>query len=431
MRPIANHFSYALLAMPIAMLGLPVYIYLPSFYNQQFSLSLTAIGSALLLARILDVFTDPLIGYWSDKFRVKFDRIKQIFIASILLLISLLFLFQPTLISESNPSWILIFALSFISYFFWTLVQIPYLALAAEISPADNSATGRNIENRQNPLISARESLSIIGVMAMLLLPFLLQTEVTEQRFYNSFWLILVAIFMFSLLLLITQRAKLQPSPPTDHKAHSFFQQWQIIRCHHSFALKIFKPYFLNNLANAIPATLFIIFVDQYLQLKDQVGVFLLVYFLTGLLALPVWLYLARRFGNIKIWRLSIALSAMSFLAVFALDEANETLYLIICVLTGLSLVVDIAIPASIQTDISRQVSQRSENLNGFLFGIWGMTTKLSLAVAIGFSLPALDGLNWLGIEPDTGLLLLYALPAIVLKTWVLHILKTRIFLQF
>ncbi len=61
---------------------------------------------------------------------------------------------------------------------------------------------------------------------------------------------------------------------------------------------KLFFAFFINNIANAIPATLFILFVTYVLNEKDSIGVLLLVYFLSGVLALPFWYYISKRFGK-------------------------------------------------------------------------------------------------------------------------------------
>jgi len=58
------------------------------------------------------------------------------------------------------------------------------------------------------------------------------------------------------------------------------------------------------------------------------------------------------------------------------------------------------------------------------------MLTKLSLAIAVGISLPAVDFLSSIDIElianhdQNVGLLLVYALPAILIKTYVWFRLK-------
>ena len=434
-------FKYSFMAIPLAMLGLPVYIYLPSYYAAEFAMSLSSIGSALLLARVLDVFTDPMIGYWSDRISGVISRKIQILLGSMLLLGLLILLFLPQLVLPlSSINWLQLFVVSFLSYFAWTLVQVPYLALAAETKFESGAEMDSELEknqnhstHQQNPLVSSREAMTIIGVLLMLLLPFILNLSVTESDFYIQFMLALTLLLVIALALIsttqTTQATSNQESASLKSKSQlNPLAQWRYLYKEHPQALVILKPYFLNNLANAIPATLFLIFVEDFLALKDQAGMFLLVYFLAGLIALPVWLEMAKRFGYLKVWRLSILISVLSFSLVFLLEPKEVNLYLLICILTGLSLTIDIAIPASIQTRIGEQIAAKTENMNGLLFGIWGMTTKLSLAVAVGLSLPLLDGLNQLtqinhinqlGLTENLNLLLLYALPAIALKTWV------------
>ena len=87
--------AYGLLGLPLAMLGIPLYLYLPSYYHHQFGLSLTDIGLALLLARLLDVITDPLIGLLSDRYVAKIQRQWQIVAGFGLLLFGLDGLFFP------------------------------------------------------------------------------------------------------------------------------------------------------------------------------------------------------------------------------------------------------------------------------------------------------------------------------------------------
>jgi Na+/melibiose symporter-like transporter len=73
--------------------------------------------------------------------------------------------------------------------------------------------------------------------------------------------------------------------------------------------------------------------------------------------------------------------------------------FLAICLLSGLSLGVDMALPASIQADVvdvdrARGGGERA----GLFFGIWGMATKLALALAVGLAFPLLA---LAGFDPD------------------------------
>ena len=111
---------YGWLGFALAMLGIPLYIYLPTYYAQQSSLSLTAVGSALLLARTFDVITDPLIGWWSDRLHANFSRTKQMLVSAGLLLLGVYQLWLPNL---AELSWWHLFSWSFITYLAWTAID--------------------------------------------------------------------------------------------------------------------------------------------------------------------------------------------------------------------------------------------------------------------------------------------------------------------
>ena len=69
---------------------IPAFIYLPTIYASNIGLAST--GFVLLLARALDVISDPVIGYLSDNKETRFGRRKPwIFIGSIICGISLIF----------------------------------------------------------------------------------------------------------------------------------------------------------------------------------------------------------------------------------------------------------------------------------------------------------------------------------------------------
>tara|TARA_Y100001978_G_C23648243_1_gene411974 strand:- start:579 stop:812 length:234 start_codon:yes stop_codon:yes gene_type:complete len=59
--------GYGVLAFPLAMVALPLYIQVPKFYEGEFQVPLETIGFILLGLRLLDAFQDPIIGWISDK----------------------------------------------------------------------------------------------------------------------------------------------------------------------------------------------------------------------------------------------------------------------------------------------------------------------------------------------------------------------------
>ncbi|MGB5639693.1 MAG: MFS transporter, partial [Sedimenticolaceae bacterium] len=56
--PMPSLMVYAMPALPLAFLGLPLYVYLPAHYAGLPGLGLAAVGVVLLVARLLDLVTD-------------------------------------------------------------------------------------------------------------------------------------------------------------------------------------------------------------------------------------------------------------------------------------------------------------------------------------------------------------------------------------
>lgn len=123
--------AYGLPALPAAMLGLPLLVYLPSFYAETVGIGLTGAGAILLLARLWDGVTDPLVGFLSDRTRTRIGRRRPWLIASLpLVLVGAWLLFRPP--EGAGAAHLLLW--SFVVYLGWTMMQIPHQAWGAELS---------------------------------------------------------------------------------------------------------------------------------------------------------------------------------------------------------------------------------------------------------------------------------------------------------
>ena len=67
--------AYVLPAVPLAALGMPIVVHLSQFYaSKEIGLGLVVTGMVFSLMRIFDVLIDPVMGYWSDRWRTRFGR---------------------------------------------------------------------------------------------------------------------------------------------------------------------------------------------------------------------------------------------------------------------------------------------------------------------------------------------------------------------
>jgi Na+/melibiose symporter-like transporter len=141
-----------------------------------------------------------------------------------------------------------------------------------------------------------------------------------------------------------------------------------------------------------------------------------------------VWV--ARRYGKHRAWVASLVLASATFVWVPLLGPGDALLFGVICVLSGMCLGADLALPASIQADVVELDREAGGGERaGLLFGLWGMATKLALALAVGIAFPLLDlaGFDSAGTNEPTALLalaLLYGALPVLLKLAVVPLVR-------
>jgi Na+/melibiose symporter-like transporter len=167
--------------------------------------------------------------------------------------------------------------------------------------------------------------------------------------------------------------------------------------------LRLLAAYVLNGIANGLPATLFLLFVQHVIGDESVAGPLLLVYFAAGILAVPLWLRLSYRIGKHRAWALSMLWACAVFVWVPLLGPGDVVAFGVICLLSGLSLGADMALPAAMQADVvdlDRVMSGRRRT--GLFFAMWSMATKLALALAVGIAFPVLGLLGFAAEAANT-----------------------------
>jgi Na+/melibiose symporter-like transporter len=155
---------------------------------------------------------------------------------------------------------------------------------------------------------------------------------------------------------------------------------------------RLIGAYFLNGIANGLPATLFLIFTADRLQLPDRAAPLLLLYFVAGIAAIPLWLRLSYRIGKHRAWAVAMLWASAAFIWVPLLGPGDYWGFLLICLLSGVALGADLALPASLQADVvDLDWLESGRRRTGLFFAVWSMTTKLSLALAVGIAFPILE----------------------------------------
>lgn len=377
---------YALPAFALAMPTLPVYVYLPTFYAQDLGLGMAAIGGALLLARCFDVATDPLVGLLSDRLRLGWGRRKPWIVAgAAIAALGLVRLFHPP--EAVGAGYLLLWSL--ILYLGWTLIAIPYTAWGAELS---------GDYNERARITGAREAAMVLGVVIAGGLPALAAGLGGSERDG------LTAIAWLTIgcgapaIALLVWKVDERPAAP------ALRPDWAEVRAiaRNRPFVRLLTGWFVNGLANGLPAVLFPLYLQYGLGAGPvERGVLILAYFLTAIAGIPLWLRLSRRHGKHRVWCWAMLLACAAFVWVPFLDSGAIAAFFVICIVTGFALGADLALPPAMQADVVDLDSLRTgRERAGLFFALWGMATKLALALAVGIAFPALAAL---GFAPGEG----------------------------
>lgn len=398
---------YGLPAVAISVLTLPFFIFIPTFYAETLGLNLAAVGVALLAIRLFDAVNDPVIGFLSDRLRPSFGRRRSWFLAGIpITILGTWMVFVPG--DTTSISYLVIWGL--LLSIGWSMVQLPYTAWGAELSG--------NYRTRSR-LSAVREGLVVLGTLIAITLPIF----ASGSQKVDATGLLSLSVFVCVALPIFALLAVWQVPEPVEHSKRQigFREGLGFLRKNKEF-LRLLLAFFINGLANGLPATLFLLFVGNVLGSNEAQGPLLFIYFLCGILGVPIWLKLADRLGKHRTWCIAMILALPVFLTALMLGTGDVWWFGVICVLTGLTLGADLTLPASIQADvIDVDTAESGEQRSGLYFAFWGLATKAALALGVGIAFPvlSLSGFDAQAANSETALWtlsLLYGGVPVVLK---------------
>ncbi|MFP5460666.1 MAG: MFS transporter [Gammaproteobacteria bacterium] len=369
--------AYGLLRMPLALLELPLFVFLPALYGGTLGVDLATVGAVLFFARLLDAGADPLIGRAIDRGDRAGHQLRWIRIGLPAIAVGFAAMLLPPVGQAWLPAWLA--ATSLLTYLAYSAVSIAYQAWGAGIgsSPAERTR-----------VTAVREGFGLIGV---LFAAGLIATG-DARALVAAFICLAVAAAGF------IGRAP-APLRPAQGSGQAAAVPWRELWSNRPFRW-LLAAFVLNGIATAMPATLVLFFVRDVLGGSDRTSaLFLGAYFLAGAAGMPLWVLLARRAGLRNAWLLGIAFAVLAFVWALGLGRGDLPAFFAVCLLTGLALGSDLAIPPALLADVIVRAGHRGRG-EGSYFGLWNLATKANLAAAAGIALPLL---GWLGYAPGQG----------------------------
>lgn len=380
--------SYALMEGPLAMAATPMALFIAPFYMRDMGLSVAAVGTILMLARLSDVATDPIIGQLSDRTRTRFGRRKPWIIGGVpLTLLSIWMLFVPPgeVSNAYFATWLVLLWLG------WTFIAIPFYAWGAELSP---------LYHERTRIASFRTSAGLIGTLIAIVVPLL-----TDWGFGYGFKVseslhVIAICATVGMVIAVPLMWRVPEGVPIESKRISLMEGLRVMWRNGPFKRLMFG-FTLGALGPAVGGPLYILFVVHVLEANVNSNVVLLVFYTANLLGVMLWNRVAQHVGKRKAWLMGMATAMIAQPGYWFLGPGDLYWMMVVFFILGLGIGSFSALPAAMKADVVDLDRLRSgEDRTGLFFSVWSLANKLVIAFAAGF---VLNLLAFFDFQPKDG----------------------------
>lgn len=335
--------------------------------------SLAALG--VVLPKMWDMFADPIVGGLSDRTRSRWGRRPPWLLAGgLLMLVSYVFLF--TVPQFSNPMHSLayvtgMFAASATAY---AIFSVPYTAMAAEMSDSSQERVR---------IMSYRMSLMMLGILVgSALAPVLVPALGGGRAGYAGMSIVIGSLAAGAMLVAFFSTRQL-PLHVHGGDHVPWIKQARLVLRNRQY-LCLVGVYLVQLLAIGTMTAATPYFAVHVLQRGESlIGVIFLVLMGCGILSMPLWSALARRYGKKRAYVGASLLYALASLCLTGVQPGDglAVLYLPLG-LMGLAFGALQMLPFAMLTDvINVDAAATGLRREGLLSGLWVASEKAGLAL--------------------------------------------------
>ena len=332
-------------------------------------------GIVILISKVWDAISDPLMGVITDNTRTQRGRRKPYFLAGFFaIIIAVVLLWYP--VKSDND--IVLFIYVLFSFLFYstvsTMVMVPYAAMSSEIS---TDYKDRNTINGTRLVFSQLSSL-FAAVLPMEIIKIMPSVE-TGYIAMSIFFGIMYAVPYLFIFLKTHERISFSEEKSTIN-IKQFTQPFQI----KSFRILI-SMYLFSFLTMDIVSTVFAYYMNYFLKRPSELNYVLGAMLITQICCVPLVVYFSNRLGKAQTLKVSVVLwlIAVSLLAMLSPSWATYSIYLI-AILMGSGIVGCIVVPWLMYPDVT-DVGEFvfGKRCSGSFGGIMTFLRKFSAAIGI------------------------------------------------
>ncbi|MEO7179020.1 MAG: MFS transporter [Allosphingosinicella sp.] len=280
--------------LPIGAVGLPMIVYLPPYYAGALGLDLATVGLVFFLVRAIDLPLDPLLGHWMDRTGSRLGRYRPWLLAGGLTLAAgvwCVFMAEPGITAFTA------FASLMLLYLGYSLTMVSQLGWGSTLSDDYHD---------RSRIFSWWMAAQVLGMILVLLLPPLAGGG-AAGGIHAMGWFVIVTAPLTTMLM----AAAIRERGRAGDRPHASFDEIKAL-ARNPLILRLVLLDILTSVAPGITGAMFLFYFEHRLGFDArEASLLLLIYFVAGFAAAPLWTALARRLGKHR----ALAAAGLSYAA--------------------------------------------------------------------------------------------------------------------
>ncbi|HVF93677.1 MAG TPA: MFS transporter [Sphingomonas sp.] len=373
-------------AIPLAAIGLPFVVHLPPYYVGELGLGLGTVGLIFFLVRAIDLPLDPLLGHLIDRTRTRFGRFRPWFVGGALMMMVasyLVFMAKPGISAAAT------FAALMLLYAGMSSFMLSHLSWATTLSED---------YDQRSRVFGWIQAMAVFGMVLVLMLPPLAGalggSGSPAAGVHAMGWFVIASLPISLALVLATTHERPRAAATLEPGLRDMLKLFR-----NRLMMRLLAADLLAGIAPGITGSMFIFYFEHRLGFDaSTASLLLLVYFVAGLLAAPLWMKLALRIGKHKAATVAALTFCVTNSAIILLPTHNLTSAIAGMAFAGLpyaafpflmrAMLADVIDTDRLDTGLDRA---------GLFSAVLTTTTKIAHALPIGVIYPILGLIGFNG----------------------------------
>jgi len=328
-------------------------------------------GTVLLIPRLWDAFTDPLMGAVSDRTKSKMGRRRPYLLAGTFLLavgVTAMF-FAPAHASQTTKAAYLLTTYLVASTAI-TIYDVPYSSMAAEMS---------NDYNERTSLIGYKMIGARVGTLMILFgVPALFTSQADLSHGFQLVGLVFGAVILISGLIgfRYTRHAPRIETKPAPFK---LTKELKAVISNKPFRV-LWLVFLFQNLAIGIAATMSLFLLRDSLKVGGSLPLMMAAPAAVAMIATPVWVMVGRRIGKRPAYFIALAIAPLYYLPILFVPSGEIAIILSLFFIIGFGDAANQLFPNAMVPDtVEADQLRTGERREGAIFGAWAFCRKFGM----------------------------------------------------